>query len=309
MSHASILTATDNPKGYFILPAFNDPTFSDLTILSGPSKTPFRIHKVIVSATSDFFKAICKPGNCSNNGCQTIELPNIPPTVLQTVLLWQYGQQYVLPRHTPPPSSPAPESQSVKTLDQNETRVSDELLVIKTYSAAEQLQIPLLQSAILKAVADEFRFRPWVRFTRPVDFMQNLCNHRQHLLHLNPNQPITKTKASEASVSPSMDYSGKINFVSHIRNDQALNNKVDILECVSAMVASHNLKDLANEIETLKQEKLKAKKEGATNGIEDYLDRDDAFFAVILPVWEDFVKKREQKRVLDPRNEYVSPDF
>ncbi|RVD81081.1 uncharacterized protein DFL_008958 [Arthrobotrys flagrans] len=303
MSPAPISMATNLSNSNSILPAFNDPVFSDLIVLSGPSKTPFRIHKVIVSATSNFFKTICKPGNHSNGGSQIIELPKIPPTVLQTILLWQYGQPYVLPPHTPPSSSSAHESKFANTLGRNEDDFSTESLIITTYSTAVYLQIPLLQSAILTAIADEFRFRPWIRFTRPVGFMQNLCNHHRYCLHVSQKQPITKTTSSDTSVFPSADHSGKINFVPRIRSGSG-DNKTPVVECVSVMVASHNFKDLANEIETLKGEKVKAKGEGETSRLDDLdFNRDDGLFTVILPVWEDFVRKKEERRVLEPRND------
>ncbi|KAK6362834.1 hypothetical protein TWF730_000287 [Orbilia blumenaviensis] len=293
--------STNVPSCNFILPSFNNPTFSDLTILSGPSKISFHVHKVIVSATSNFFKTCCNAGNYSNNGSQIIELPNIPPTVLQTILLWQYGQPYVLPPNPPPLSSGAQETKAVGKPEGN-----DESFIITTYSAAAYLQIALLQTTILAVIADEFRFRPWIRFTRPVDFIDALCNNNDSsCLQIYKIEPITATTASatrttDASTGmfPAACYSGNVNRV-RTRDEHAA-----IIECVSVMVASHNFKDLANEIETLKNEKLKVKKEeaeGATRGLDD--DPNDIFFTVILPVWEDFVRKKEEKRVLDPRND------
>ncbi|KAK6536061.1 hypothetical protein TWF281_000307 [Arthrobotrys megalospora] len=308
MPPAPVPRFTNTSNCNFILPAFNDRTFSDLTVLSGPTKAPFHIHRVIVSATSHFFKAHCTSGNYAGSSSQIIELPNITPAVLQVILLWQYGQQYALPPHSPPSSS-AQEAKSVNTIGGNDSTSSIESLIITTYSAATYLQIPLLQSSILAVIADEFRFRPWIRFTRPVDFMDALCNQR--CLHINHGQPITTTttsatciasrSSSSTSVFPTADYSGNVNFV----HTAAADNKVAIIECISVMVASHNFKDLANEIDTLKGEKLKGKKEEEMSGTKVSDDHDDdAFFTVILPIWEDYVRKKEQRRVLDPPNDH-----
>ncbi|KAK6498151.1 hypothetical protein TWF506_004390 [Arthrobotrys conoides] len=73
--------------------------FSDITIFVGSStkKTPFNLHRSVICANSEFFKAACKPGIFKEGADQEIILPEIDPATFKRVVAWQYEQGYQVP--------------------------------------------------------------------------------------------------------------------------------------------------------------------------------------------------------------------
>ncbi|EPS39352.1 hypothetical protein H072_6872 [Dactylellina haptotyla CBS 200.50] len=290
--------------------SFNSSPYSDLTLLVGPSRTPIHVHQIIVCSSSYFFKNACSTftSSSSSTSPRSIPIPDISVSVLQSILSWQYGGKYTLPAHHPPPRSTIKDTNSTPT----ETS-SPEPTILATLVAASYLQIPLIQSEIFHAISEEFRFRPWQRFPKPVEFIDTLCNGL-----LDPNgtkYPISDVfndangHHKEAAAAGSAARESHMHAVRLANLGNRMNrsgDKAALDKCVSTMVASHNFQDLANEIEQIKRTKLE-NSEGATRKSPSggSSDREDPFFTIILPAWEEYVRKRDMRRVLDPVNEYA----
>ncbi|KAF3278835.1 hypothetical protein TWF970_004379 [Orbilia oligospora] len=71
-----------------------DLDFTDVIVYVGRDKEPFHLHRVVISKTSEFFKAACKPGRFKESIEKEIELPSIHPTTFRKVISWQYQQGY-----------------------------------------------------------------------------------------------------------------------------------------------------------------------------------------------------------------------
>lgn len=63
---------------------------SMLTILVGPDKQPFCVHKNFICKRAKFFKASCADGRWLEGKTNTIALPITEPDVFQTYLDWAY---------------------------------------------------------------------------------------------------------------------------------------------------------------------------------------------------------------------------
>ncbi|RVD89366.1 uncharacterized protein DFL_000378 [Arthrobotrys flagrans] len=72
----------------------DDKSTSDVTLLVGKERTPFYLHKPILSAASDFLGAIfISP---SRDGGHTIPLPMITPEAFEVITRWMYGGRLLL---------------------------------------------------------------------------------------------------------------------------------------------------------------------------------------------------------------------
>ncbi|KAK6498152.1 hypothetical protein TWF506_004391 [Arthrobotrys conoides] len=88
-----------------LMKILENPQFSDITVYIGTSKTPFHLHREIISLTSNFFKDFCTALRTSKTTVVAeIYLPHLDPKIFKTVVIWQYSDTL----HFSPTSTPAP---------------------------------------------------------------------------------------------------------------------------------------------------------------------------------------------------------
>ncbi|KAF3102946.1 hypothetical protein TWF706_005071 [Orbilia oligospora] len=101
--------------------------FTDIKVFAGPERQEFNLHRGILSVNSEFFKIACQPGRFKEGNSGEVELPEIKAEVFSLVVVWLYDGGFTFPD------------------DYSE-------IVIEVYRAAEFLQIPGLQTAVVQAI-------------------------------------------------------------------------------------------------------------------------------------------------------------
>ncbi|KAF3940161.1 hypothetical protein ABW19_dt0202172 [Dactylella cylindrospora] len=270
------------PRSAFsLLDSFNDPSLSDITITGGSSKQILHVHRIVISSSSRYFKALCH-GSFRESASKIINLPEIPFSVLEIILRWQYGERYALPSLRPPKHAPSTDDPQ-----------NDEL-ILATFKAADYLQIPLLQRDIIFAISDEFRFRPRVRFPDPMEFMSELCNETA----IDANAP-KYPPAGDHSNTPSEGFAAAEKrpvakytpmTVLSPRRSSDPDLKLHFEDCMYRMFISYSYNSLEPQVEALKKRK-------------DLADH-CGFQAVVLPIWENHAYHMRHQQVYLPVEKY-----
>ncbi|EGX46046.1 hypothetical protein AOL_s00110g210 [Orbilia oligospora ATCC 24927] len=68
--------------------------FTDITIVVGEINEQFRLHRAIISHTSDYFKAAFNPDHFKEGITKELELKSLYPKAFEKVVAWQYEQGY-----------------------------------------------------------------------------------------------------------------------------------------------------------------------------------------------------------------------
>lgn len=74
----------------------SDDRFADFTIIAGPERKEFRVHKAIISNNSGYFKRLCssrssRDGSFKENLDNTVELPEFECDMMEKIISYLYG--------------------------------------------------------------------------------------------------------------------------------------------------------------------------------------------------------------------------
>ncbi|KAJ3038258.1 hypothetical protein HDV00_000855 [Rhizophlyctis rosea] len=67
---------------------------TDVRLLVGNKQTVITAHSAVLSASSDFFKALFSSSQWKENGTGTVELPKLEASAVQAVVAWMYTSHY-----------------------------------------------------------------------------------------------------------------------------------------------------------------------------------------------------------------------
>ncbi|EPS45875.1 hypothetical protein H072_184 [Dactylellina haptotyla CBS 200.50] len=81
--------STDKDQGEFLLRQLGDPEYSDVTVIVGPGKKVYKLHRIIICAKSSFFKA-CLRHQFLEEQMREIKLPEIDSRSFDIIVDWMY---------------------------------------------------------------------------------------------------------------------------------------------------------------------------------------------------------------------------
>ncbi|KAF3941920.1 hypothetical protein ABW19_dt0204684 [Dactylella cylindrospora] len=121
--------AADRKKISLLLETGN---FSDVTIIVGPQKKTFKLHRNIICLHSRFFERACL-GGFEESTSREIQLPEIEPVGFEIVVLWLYEDR-----------------------DSFTSKLDNDAAFLASYATADFLDIPVLKRDILELVRTIF---------------------------------------------------------------------------------------------------------------------------------------------------------